>query len=85
MDAREAADLRIPFGAGLDRDARCFQLIHHRLEIIHAEIDHPLLLRPPKIFRCGDKRPKDGGACLLMPDRFMHVADAEMFLIPSGE
>lgn len=81
----EASHLRIPFGAGFNLDAVCRQLRDKSIEIIHPEIDHPLLFSTTEVFAISVERPKNRHSGLLMPHGFMQIVDAEMFFIPFGQ
>ena len=80
-DAGETAGLRrIPFGTGFDGDTGRCELRHEGIEIIDAEIDHPLLVGR-EIIGGGRERGEDGDPCLLTPE----IGDAEMVGIPLGQ
>ena len=84
MDAREAADLRVPLGPPFHGNPGSFQLGDHRIEISDTEVDHPLLLVPPEIVGIGREWREDGRAGLLVPDCLTRI-DAEMRDIPGHQ
>jgi len=54
-------------------NVRFAKLLHHRVEIAYAEVNHPLLFRSAKVIGVLCKRRKNSGACLLIP-RFFIIA-----------
>src|SRR5262245_26624155 len=85
VDPAEAAYLGVPLGTGLHSDTGSPQLRHHPVEIIDAEIDHPLLLAASKVCRIVSERREDCAARLLAPHRLRDVIYAQMLFVPSGE
>ena len=67
MDPAETANLGIPFGAGLDGNARRLQLGHDRVEVVDAEIDEPLLFGRAEVFGVQRERRNDRWPLLLPP------------------
>jgi len=78
--------VRVGFRINRDINLCGSKLLHHRLEVANAKIDHPLLLRPTEIICVVRKRGKDRRAGLLRPGLLAvisrHQADAEMLLVP---
>ena len=62
------------------------ELLHHRIEIPHAKIDHPVFRGVAEMFAVLRKRGKDGRPYLLRPRLLAvigwHEIDAEMFPVP---
>src|ERR1017187_5088494 len=72
----------------IDRDVNPggTKLLHHRVEIPHAKIDHPVLRGVAEMFAVLWKRGKDGRSGLLRPQFLAvigwHQINAEMFPVP---
>jgi len=73
----------------LDGKARRAQLRHHRLQVAHPEVDHPLLLAGAKVAGRLLERCEHGGTGLLLPHRVVVVGgnhcDPEVLAVPRGE
>jgi hypothetical protein len=75
----------------IDRDLnlRGSQLPDHRIEIAHAEIDHPLFVRPAKVIGILRERGKDSRTCFLRSRLMVVIArgeiDSELIPIPSPQ
>ena len=84
MDAREAPDSRhIPFRVGGHRDPRRAERRAQAVEIVHAQVEHPLAIRG-EIIRVGRKRREDAGPRLRLPRAVGRRAHAEMLDIPGA-
>ncbi len=79
------ARLPNPIGTRFDSNSCGLELGHHSIEVIHSEIDHPLLLRPAEIVGLLFERCKDRAASFLLPDALVEVVYTEMFGVPGGE
>lgn len=81
--------VRKGLGIDLHTDPGGLKLRDHRIEVTDPEIDHPLLFRPPEIFRAVIERRKNGHPGVLLPaTRLIAVGNriyAEVFLIPARQ
>src|SRR5690242_450602 len=78
--------IRILFGINRDFDLCSAELLHHRIEILHAEINHPLTGGISEILTVLRKWGKHSRASLLRPGRVAVIrrdeVDAQMLLVP---
>ena len=80
------ATVRICHGVHLHRDARCFKLSGHFVQIAHTKVDHPLLRRVAKVIGLHGKGCKTRRSGLLLPNMIVVAlrghGDTEVVLIP---
>lgn len=85
VNAGKSTDFRIPIGPSFHRDPARPQFRHEPIEIIDAEVDHPLLFCSSKIVGILGERPENCCPCLLLPYGLVQVVDSKILLVPLGE
>lgn len=85
VNAGKSTDFRIPIGPSFHRDPARPQFRHEPIEIIDAEVDHPLLFCSSKIVGILGERPENCCPCLLLPYLHAQVVGAKILLVPLGE
>jgi uncharacterized membrane protein len=82
MHPRKAAGFRrVPAWIGQHLNARAPQIGEQRIQVIHSQIDHELLVGG-EIIRIGGKWHEHRGPCLLVPDCLAGGGEAEMGAVP---